>query len=456
MKVRYIKEGYFKNPAQAKIAREKEKTLSNADKISGVYNDMYNSAKVRVLTRELTDYFTNYGNEYNSEEWWRNVSYCWYLSPFFNNCNCADNDTIPGFNSSLRVEYSIETEGDEKRGDIIVTPRYSFKLPEEYKTKFLSCSLLSGGTKFEIRRNEYETIDKSKMNVDMTVKIQTSIGEKLAKQSGKDMTIETVVMKDLQRFQFKLGRVIMFDKMPDEEVEICMRVSYPDIMYDSKARGEGFIPMIENALDKFLFKCKGLNLTFEDMGGITHGQGSAYVKNSTPEVKESLKYATMIKDFNIDTYKLFEFLCKYQCISSAGGVEHAMKFYQRKYLRSSVEVFYRRYYKFVIENNKIVDIVYGSLLPTTSHPEFLHNRTSSGSEYKELTPDVTPVSVEFYGVEMIYVYSGNGNLKIHKIYGYIDSNYIILDKTKLTEDDSLVVGWLNKIGERIAKIMESI
>ena len=80
MKVRYIKEGYFKNPEQAKTAREKEKTLSNADKISGVYNDMYNSAKIRVLTRELIDYFTNYGNEYNSEEYWRNVSYCWYCS----------------------------------------------------------------------------------------------------------------------------------------------------------------------------------------------------------------------------------------------------------------------------------------------------------------------------------------------------------------------------------------
>ena len=447
MIVRYIKEGYFKNPEQAKIAREKEKTLSNADKISGVYNDMYNSAKIRVLTRELTDYFTNYGREYDSEEWWRNVSYCWYLSPLFSNCNTAGNNMIPGFNSSLRVEYSIVTEGDGKRGDIIVTPRYSFKLPEEYKTKYLSCSV-SGGTRFEIRRNEYDTIDRSKMNVDMTVKIQTSIGEKLAKQSGKDMTIETVVMKDLQRFQFKMGEVVMFDKMPDEEVEICMRVSYPDIIYDPKVRGEGFIPMIENTLDKISFKCKRLNLTFEDMGGITHGKGSAYEKNSTPEIKESLRYATMIQDFNIDTYKLFEFLCKYQCISSAGGVEHAMKFYQRKYLRSSVEVFYRRYYKFVIENNKIVDKVYGSLLPTTSHPEFLH------SEHKELTPDVAPVSVEFYGVEMIYVYSGNGNLKIHKIYGYIDSDYIILDKTKLSEDDNLVVGWLNKIGERIAKIME--
>ena len=150
MKVRYIKEGYFKNPEQARAAREKEKTISNADKISGVYNNMYNSAKIRVLTRELTDYFTNYGNEYNSEEWWRNVSYCWYLSPLFSNCNTSGNNMIPGFNSSLRVEYSIVTSGDGKRGDIIVTPIYSFKLPEEYKTKFLSCSV-SGGTRFEIR-----------------------------------------------------------------------------------------------------------------------------------------------------------------------------------------------------------------------------------------------------------------------------------------------------------------
>ena len=43
---------------------------------------------------------------------------------------------IPGFNESLRVEYVCDDE--EKM--ITVTPRYSFRLPEDWKAPLLSCS----------------------------------------------------------------------------------------------------------------------------------------------------------------------------------------------------------------------------------------------------------------------------------------------------------------------------
>ena len=49
MKVRYITEGYFKNPTQAKEAREKAKELSNAEKVAGVVDKIIKEPIIRYL-----------------------------------------------------------------------------------------------------------------------------------------------------------------------------------------------------------------------------------------------------------------------------------------------------------------------------------------------------------------------------------------------------------------------
>ena len=58
MKIKYITESYFKNPEQAKAAREKERELSNAEKIAGV------SSKImkEPLIKFINDGFDNYYN----------------------------------------------------------------------------------------------------------------------------------------------------------------------------------------------------------------------------------------------------------------------------------------------------------------------------------------------------------------------------------------------------------
>jgi hypothetical protein len=434
MKVRYITEGVFKNPTQARETREKQKELTNVEKVSGLYNNLYAAAKHRVITTEFMEYFTNYGKALDNERFWEVVNYTWYLAPFFKGQNCVDMGKypdakpIPGFNESLRVDYVCDDE--EKM--ITVTPRYSFRLPEDWKAPSLSCS--STKNSFKLTDTSWK-IPTSSIEKDMIIRVQTSIGKKLAAETEKNRTMDSVVRKDLQKYQFKLGKIVLFDKI-NEDVVLNMRVAYPDIVEDPSIRGDGFIPMIENLLERYSFGCKRFILTYDDMYGITHQAGSAY--ESSPAAKEQLKYATMINDFGIDSYKLFEFLIKWNCISGAGGIEHAMKFYQRKYNRTGVEVFYKRYYNFVIEHDTLVDKNYGSLLPLTG-------------------PAVAPISVEFYGVEMIYAYYGKNNMKLNKVFGYTDNIHMLVDDMKIsddyTEDDELVIGWLNQIGERIAKII---
>lgn len=435
MKVRYISEGVFKNPTQARAARAQAKELTNVEKVSGLYNNLYAAAKHRVITTEFMEYFTNYGKELNNERFWEVVNYSWYLAPFFKGQNCVDMGKypeakpIPGFNESLRVEYVC----DDEEKIITVTPRYSFRLPEDWKAPSLTCS--STKNSFKLTDTSWK-IPTSSIDKDMIIRVQVSIGEKLAAETEKNRTMDSVARKDLQKYQFKLGKIVLFDKI-NEDVVLNMRVAYPDIVEDPSIRGDGFIPMIENLLERYSFGCKRFILTYDDMYGITHQAGSAY--ESSPAVKEQLKYVTMINDFGIDSYKLFEFLIKWNCISGAGGIEHAMKFYQRKYNRIGVEVFYKRYYNFVIEHDTLVDKKYGSLLPLTG-------------------PAVAPISVEFYGIEMIYAYYGKNNIKLNKISRYTDNvGYTLVDDMKTsddyTEDDELVIGWLNQMGERIAKII---
>ena len=55
MKVRYISEGIFMNPAQARAARAKAQELSNADKVSGTANKVIADKVKNVLLKIITE-----------------------------------------------------------------------------------------------------------------------------------------------------------------------------------------------------------------------------------------------------------------------------------------------------------------------------------------------------------------------------------------------------------------
>lgn len=55
MKVRYLSEGFFKNPEQAKAARAKAQELSNADKLAGTTNKIIGENVKNVLLKIITE-----------------------------------------------------------------------------------------------------------------------------------------------------------------------------------------------------------------------------------------------------------------------------------------------------------------------------------------------------------------------------------------------------------------
>ncbi len=57
MRIRYLKEGFFKNPEQAKAAREKERELSNAEKIAGVSNKLIKEPLIKFINDTFDLYY---------------------------------------------------------------------------------------------------------------------------------------------------------------------------------------------------------------------------------------------------------------------------------------------------------------------------------------------------------------------------------------------------------------
>ena len=55
MKVKYITEGVFKNPTQARAARAQAKELSNADKVAGTANKIIADKVKNVLLKIITE-----------------------------------------------------------------------------------------------------------------------------------------------------------------------------------------------------------------------------------------------------------------------------------------------------------------------------------------------------------------------------------------------------------------
>ena len=66
MRIRYIKEGFFKNPEQARAAREKERELSNAEKIAGVSSKLMKEPLIKYINNTFEQYYE--GN-------WHSTSY---------------------------------------------------------------------------------------------------------------------------------------------------------------------------------------------------------------------------------------------------------------------------------------------------------------------------------------------------------------------------------------------
>ena len=52
----HINEGYFKNPTQAKEAREKAKELSNVEKVAGVVDKIIKEPIIRYLDWVYNDF----------------------------------------------------------------------------------------------------------------------------------------------------------------------------------------------------------------------------------------------------------------------------------------------------------------------------------------------------------------------------------------------------------------
>lgn len=66
MRIRYLKEGFFKNPEQARVAREKERELSNTEKIAGVSSKLIKEPLIKFINDAFDRYY--HGR-------WRSASY---------------------------------------------------------------------------------------------------------------------------------------------------------------------------------------------------------------------------------------------------------------------------------------------------------------------------------------------------------------------------------------------
>ncbi len=62
MKVRYLTEAVFKNPAQARAAREKEKESSNVDRIANLSSS--------IISRQIETKLNEYLNCFDTDRWY--------------------------------------------------------------------------------------------------------------------------------------------------------------------------------------------------------------------------------------------------------------------------------------------------------------------------------------------------------------------------------------------------
>lgn len=89
MKVKYLREGVFKNPEQARATREKTKDLSNAEKLTSVANKIVKEPIIRFLNELLNKFLTGpYKHRYSTTyiEAYRNDPMC--IAPDFMSSYC--------------------------------------------------------------------------------------------------------------------------------------------------------------------------------------------------------------------------------------------------------------------------------------------------------------------------------------------------------------------------------
>lgn len=117
MKVRYLTEAVFKNPAQARAAREKEKEISNVDRIANLSSN--------VISRQIETKLNEYINCFNDERWYDDNNMEKAGRQIFNNTRVIVSRFIKDFdsyNSKLKMEFRITPKGEDVIYDIFVSP----------------------------------------------------------------------------------------------------------------------------------------------------------------------------------------------------------------------------------------------------------------------------------------------------------------------------------------------
>lgn len=117
MKVRYLTEAVFKNPAQARAAREKEKEISNVDRIANLSSN--------VISRQIETKLNEYLTCFDEDRWYSDNDMEKAGRHIFNHIRVLVLYFIKEFdsyNNKLKIEFRITPKGEDVIYDIFVSP----------------------------------------------------------------------------------------------------------------------------------------------------------------------------------------------------------------------------------------------------------------------------------------------------------------------------------------------
>ena len=117
MKIRYLTEAVFKNPAQARAAREKEKEISKVERIANLSSS--------VISKQIETKLNEYLNCFDEERWYDDNDMERGGRQIFNNVRVIVSRFIKDFdsyNNKLKIEFRITPKGEDVIYDIFVSP----------------------------------------------------------------------------------------------------------------------------------------------------------------------------------------------------------------------------------------------------------------------------------------------------------------------------------------------
>ncbi len=117
MKVRYLTEAVFKNPAQARAAREKEKESSNVDRIANLSSS--------IISRQIETKLNEYLNCFDTDRWYDDNNMEKAGRQIFNHIRVLVSYFIKEFdsyNNKLKIEFRITPKGEDVIYDVFVSP----------------------------------------------------------------------------------------------------------------------------------------------------------------------------------------------------------------------------------------------------------------------------------------------------------------------------------------------